>query len=113
MPIYEFKCNNCKKEFSTLVFNTKDKSENFCPQCNGKELTRLISRVSFFKTESQRLKEFNTGKHRGEDFYKDPRNLGLWAKKKAQELGAGDLGPKFEEKLERARSGKIFEDMDI
>jgi len=44
----------------------------------------------------------------GEEFYKDSRNIGLWAKK-ASEGNGGYLGPKFDEIAESARperSGK-------
>jgi hypothetical protein len=37
--------------------------------------------------------------------------VGLWAKKRVQELGV-DLGPKFDEVVERARTGKILEDYE-
>jgi hypothetical protein len=35
--------------------------------------------------------------------------VGLWAKKRAQELGA-DLGSSFEETVEKARTGKILDE---
>ena len=48
----------------------------------------------------------------GEEFYKDSRNVGLWAKKRAKEMGV-DLGPKFDEIQESARTGKILEKYDL
>jgi len=45
-----------------------------------------------------------------ESFYRDSRNVGLWAKKRAKEMGV-DLGSQFEETVEKARSGKILDDL--
>jgi len=55
------------------------------------------------------LKNFDTSKPRGEDFYKDSRNIGLWAKRRMRELGV-DLGPKMDEIMERGRTGKILDE---
>jgi hypothetical protein len=55
------------------------------------------------------LKNFDTSKPRGEKFYRDSRNVGLWAKKRMRELGV-DLGSKMDEIVERGRTGKILEE---
>jgi hypothetical protein len=55
------------------------------------------------------LTSFDTSRPRGDDFYKDSRNVGLWAKKRMRELGV-DLGPKMDEIVERGRTRKILED---
>jgi hypothetical protein len=55
------------------------------------------------------LENLDTSKPKGDAFYKDSRNVGLWAKKRMKELGA-DLGPKMDEIVERGRTGRILED---
>ena len=60
--------------------------------------------------EAARLDRYDPGKPRDESFYKDSRNVGLWAKKRAKQMGV-DLGPKFEATVEKARSGKLVKDM--
>jgi len=111
VPIYEYRCNKCRCEFEALVLSLKDSSEVSCTRCGSKDLTRLISRFTCHCAEESRLDEFDTGRKYGDEFYRDSRNIGLWAKKRAKELGA-DLGPKFDEVLERARTdpGKYIED---
>lgn len=104
MPIFEYRCNSCKKEFAKLIL-TKDKKIS-CPFCGKSKLTRLFSCFSTFKTESDRLAEIDTKKIPDESYYKHAGNIGLWAKKRAKELGI-DLGEKFEEKIEKARNSKI------
>ena len=45
MPIYEFRCKKCKKDFECLVFGKAD--DVCCPTCNGKRVERLMSAASF------------------------------------------------------------------
>ena len=42
MPMYDYKCNKCRKEFEKLVpFSTEDKDVE-CPSCNNKDSKRLL-----------------------------------------------------------------------
>jgi hypothetical protein len=97
---------------SFLILKLSEASALKCKGCESQDLNRLLSRVAYHRSESDRMAEFNTNKPRGEEFYKDSRNVGLWAKKRAKELG-GDLGPEFDEVVDRARTGKILEDYDL
>lgn len=45
MPIYEYKCNKCNKEFEYIVFGSDNEIE--CPECSGKEVERVLSACSF------------------------------------------------------------------
>lgn len=109
MPIYEYLCNECHKEFSQLFLNLKEINKVRCKYCNSKNLTKLVSLFAVHQTEESRLANFDTSKPRGDDFYKDTRNIGLWAKKRMRELGV-DLGPKMDEIVEKGRTGKILEE---
>jgi len=108
MPIYEYECQQCQAVSGFLVLKKGDESKIACLKCGSKKMSRVISRVTYHRAESDRLDEFDTRKPQGEEFYKDSRNVGLWAKKRAKELGA-DLGEKFDEVVESARTGKILE----
>lgn len=108
MPIYEYRCNRCHKEFSHLSIHSSEEKGVTCQYCKGKDLTRLLSSFSVHQTEESRLSQLDTSKPPGESYYKDPRNVGLWAKKRMRELGA-DLGPKMDEIVEKGRTGKILE----
>lgn len=111
MPIYEYRCNQCNEEFSELLLNQRQISKVRCRSCNSKDLTKLISSFSVHQTEESRLTSFDTSKPKGDDFYKDSRNVGLWAKKRMKELGV-DLGSKMDEIVERGRTGKILDEYD-
>jgi len=107
VPIYEFRCNHCHAKLSIFVRSISSPLTPKCNACGSEELTRLISRVAIKKSASTIEEELGPPRQTGDlDYYKDPRNIGRWAKKRAQELGA-DLGPKFDEMVERAQSGEI------
>jgi putative FmdB family regulatory protein len=111
MPIYEYHCQACGRDQSLLFLSQREAaSRPRCKYCDARRLTRLLSRFAYHQTEATRLQDFDTNAPRGESFYKDSRNVGLWAKKRAKELGA-DLGSQFEETVEKARSGKILDDL--
>ncbi len=40
MPIYEFTCNKCKKDFELLVFG---KNEITCPHCGTEDIRKKLS----------------------------------------------------------------------
>lgn len=43
MPLYEYACETCHKEFELLV---RGDEKPVCPDCKSKKLTRLLSVVS-------------------------------------------------------------------
>ncbi|MCX7959820.1 MAG: zinc ribbon domain-containing protein [Deltaproteobacteria bacterium] len=52
MPLYEYKCGNCKKIFEELIRNISDESGISCPVCGSKEIKRLMSAYSAFGSSS-------------------------------------------------------------
>jgi len=103
MPIYEYECLDCSKESGFLVLRKEDERQITCLHCGGKRLKRLISRVAYHMSEGDRLEAYDPSAPQTGDFYRDSRNIGLHAKKRAQQLGV-DLGSSFETKLEKLRS---------
>ncbi len=113
MPIYEYACRRCKGEFQTLIMKAEDEDTLLCPHCGGRNLSRLISRVAYHQSERDRLNSYDPNARPSDSFYKDSRNIGLQAKKRAQEMGV-DLGSGFEAKLEKLRTdpGSVLKDSD-
>ena len=113
MPIYEYLCQVCGREFQYLVLKKEDEDSLACPGCKGRTLKRLVSRVFYHVSDQDRLAAFDPDAPRDDAFYKDTRNIGLHAKKRVQQMGA-DLGSGFEAKLDRLRTdpGKVFDDTE-
>ncbi len=46
MPIFEYQCDHCKKEFEKLVFAGEEEKVH-CPGCDSVEVTKKMSATSF------------------------------------------------------------------
>jgi putative FmdB family regulatory protein len=111
MPIYEYHCKSCQRNQSVLFLSQQGvEARPRCKYCGERRLTRLLSRFAYHQTEASRLQDLDTSAPHDESFYRDSRNVGLWAKKRAKQLGV-DLGSQFEETVEKARSGKVLDDL--
>ncbi len=113
MPIYEYQCHGCHRQFQSLIMGREDEKNLLCPKCGSRNLKRLISRVAYHVSESDRLANFDPKSRQGDGFYKDTRNIGLAAKKRAQQMGVG-LGSSFDEKVEKLRTdpGSVIKDSE-
>jgi putative FmdB family regulatory protein len=113
MPIYEYQCLGCERQFQRLVIKKEEEENLLCPECGGRQIKKLISRVAYHVSEEDRLGAFDPGARQNESFYSDSRNIGLRAKKRAREMGV-DLGSGFDEKVEKLRTdpGSVFKDSE-
>jgi len=111
VPIYEYQCRVCHKKFESLILGKREKESILCPDCGAKYPKKLISRVVYQVSERDRLAAFNPLTSKDKSFYNDARNIGLHAKKRAQQMGV-DLGEGFEKSLERLRTdpGRVLKD---
>ncbi len=113
MPIFEYRCRDCERHFQHLIMKKDEEAGLACPGCGGRNLKKLISKVAYLTSEQQRLNAFDPNARHSGSFYRDSRNIGLHAKKRAQQMGV-DLGSGFEEKLERLRTdpGSVIKDSE-
>lgn len=76
-------------------------------------MKRLISRVHHHGSEEERLAAYDPSAAKEDGFFRDSRNIGLAAKKRARQMGV-DLGKGFEEKLEKLRTdpGSVIRDSE-
>ncbi len=44
MPIFEYHCAKCDRDFEALVFGDQKVT---CPKCNGKKVEKLLSAFSY------------------------------------------------------------------
>lgn len=43
MPIFEYKCGECGREFETLVMGSEGDKDVCCPHCQSKKVSRQLS----------------------------------------------------------------------
>ncbi|GIV08737.1 MAG: FmdB family transcriptional regulator [Fimbriimonadales bacterium] len=55
MPIYEYRCQSCRKRFTKLLGIAQRDNPQPCPACGASVSKRLVSRVARLRSEDQML----------------------------------------------------------
>lgn len=101
MPIYEYRCGDCGKISSFLTFSVKEAFTPSCKHCGSNNLTKIVSRVAFLRSEESRLESLaDPSKMAGLD-ENDPKSIARWMKKMGKEMGE-DMGEDFDQAVEEA-----------
>ena len=113
MPIYEYRCQNCQRRVSIWwrTFSEAETGTTHCPRCGGEELSRLVSRVRIVRSEESRLEDLADPSSFGDLDENDPRSIARFMRKMSDEVGE-DIGPEFEEVVDRLESGESPEDIE-
>jgi putative FmdB family regulatory protein len=111
MPIYQYRCLNCKKRFEVfLSYKDYGVKSIFCPHCTSDQVQRRIGRIRIAKSEESRLDSL-TDTSNLEGLENDPVALGRMMRKMGNEMGE-DVGPEFNEVVDRLESGQSPEDIE-
>jgi len=100
MPIYEYRCNACRKKVAVLILN-RSSDEPVCTHCGNKELSRLFSRFAAPKSEEARLESLADPGKWGDIDENNPSSMAKFMKKMGKEFG-DELGEDFEQEVESA-----------
>jgi len=115
MPIYEYRCHDCRRRVSifwrTFSEAEEGKGTPACPRCGGANLTRLVSRVRVIRSEDSRLDDLGDFSDMPDLDENDPKSLGRFMRKMSAEVGE-DLGPEFDEVVGRLESGESPEEIE-
>ena len=108
MPIYEYRCEDCRGVTNVFVRSARARVEPRCEHCDSPHMTRMISRVNRVKTGQDVLDELGApgAGGRREDAYKDPRQIGSWVEQRFQEYGM-DVPEETREMIDAARDGEL------
>jgi putative FmdB family regulatory protein len=113
MPIYEYRCQDCKKKVSVFfrTLSAVDHNAARCPQCGGKNLSRLVSRVRALRSEESRLGGLADDSMLSGLDENDPKSMGHMLRKMARETGE-DMPPEFDEAMGRLEAGESPESIE-
>lgn len=113
MPIYEYRCGNCKRRVS-VFFRTMSAAQTdtpHCPNCDSTSLTRLVSRFATVKSEEARLDAMADPSALGDVDENDPKSMARFMRKMSSEMGE-EIGPEFDEMVGRLESGESPEEIE-
>lgn len=104
MPIYEYRCEDCKRRVSVFVKRMGQEADS-CPRCGGAHLVRLWSRFAMTRSEEDRLERLADDAELAGLDENDPKSVARFMKKMGQELGE-DAGEDFEQAMEELERGE-------
>ncbi|HBY93651.1 MAG: zinc ribbon domain-containing protein [Ardenticatenaceae bacterium] len=111
MPIYEYRCEDCGRRGQHLHRSFSDITVPPCPRCGSPRMKRLISKVAVLKSEEARMEALADPSSFGDLDENDPKSLARFMRKMGQEMGE-DLGPEFEEVVDRLEAGEDPESIE-
>jgi putative FmdB family regulatory protein len=113
VPIYEYRCYDCRRRVSIFwrTFSDAEEGAPVCPRCGGAHLARLVSRVRVVRSEESRLDSVADFDDLPDFDESDPRSMGRWMRKMSREMGE-DLGPEFDEVVGRLEAGEDPEEIE-
>jgi putative FmdB family regulatory protein len=115
MPAYEYNCLNCKQKFEVFMsYAEYGSKEVTCTHCGSGNIQRRIGRIRIAKSDDSRMESL------AGDFddpaalaglEEDPQALGRMMRKMSREMGE-DLGPEFNEVVDRLEKGQSPEEIE-
>ncbi len=115
MPSYEYRCLDCKKRFEIFIcYSQYGELEVHCPHCDGANIQRRIGRIRIAKSEDRRMDDLASDfadPAALEGLEDDPRSLGRMMRKMSTEMGE-DMGPEFDDVIDRLEKGQSPEDIE-
>ena len=109
MPIYEYRCADCRRTVSIFFRSFGAVTEPVCPRCGGTALTRLMSRVVVRRGGGAGDGEDRGGDDLGGMFddldENDPRALARAMRRMGDEMGE-PLEPEMEAAIGRLERGE-------
>ena len=111
MPIYEFRCNACRRDVSVFQRSINSTAVTRCSNCGSEDLKRLVSKVNFHRAASGGFDDGGFDEDALLDGVdeNDPRAMARWARRMGSELGE-DLPPDFDEMVSRMEAGEMPDD---
>ena len=110
MPLYEYSCRACSKQFTFLAGVISDNSEARCPRCGSRDLAKLMSRVARGRSDDDRM-EAMAERMETKDL-DDPGSLRQFAREMGRELSAEtgeDMSDEMEAMIEAEARGEADE----
>jgi putative FmdB family regulatory protein len=111
MPSYEYRCFDCKRPFDIFMSYVEYGNRQVkCAHCQSEHVQRRLSRIRIAKSDDQRLDDF-ADPSALEGLEDDPKALGRMMRKMSSEMGE-ELGPEFNEVVDRLEKGQSPDDIE-
>ncbi len=108
MPVYEYRCDACRRKTSVLVRSVAHPPGVTCAHCGGASVQRVISSFAYHRGMGQVWENSGEPSLAGnsDDYYKDPRNIGRWTEQRLEQLGV-EMPSEARQMIDAAREGEM------
>jgi putative FmdB family regulatory protein len=110
VPIYEFRCRDCRRRTSVFTRTIGGGADAVCSRCGSRDMSRLISRVAVIRSEDDAFSSIDESALADVD-EQDPRSMARWVRKMSREMGE-PLDAETQGQLERMEAGEMPDDLD-
>ncbi len=110
MPIYEYRCNACRRRTSVFTRNMSAPVTADCEHCGSPDISRLFSRVAVLRSEDDLAGDIDESSL-GDIDENDPRSVARWVRKMSRQMGE-PLDTEMESDLERMEAGEMPDDYE-
>ena len=108
MPIYEYRCQNCRKRTSVFVRSVSSSVTAVCKHCGSRKISRMMSRVAVLRSDGDMPAGFDEASL-GDLDENDPRSMAKWIRKMSNDMGE-PLDAEMENDLDRMEAGEVPDD---
>ena len=108
MPIYEYRCNNCRRKAEIFVHSFSLPSNPTCTHCGSEDLSRIFSKFAVRRSKSDKSVYddiLSDSKLTQGLMHNDPRALAEWSRKMSRAADE-DSTPETEELMDRLEAGE-------
>jgi putative FmdB family regulatory protein len=104
MPLYEYRCLECKNRCTILVLSLANAPAPHCRHCQSPKVERLLSRFASPKSEEARLESLADPDNLSGLDENDPESMARFMKKMGEEMGE-DVGDEIDQAMESGDPG--------
>jgi len=108
VPIYEFRCQRCRRRSSVFTRSIGGVAEAVCSHCGSREMSRLISKVAVLRSGDDAFAGLDESSL-GDVDENDPRSMARWLRQMSRQAGE-PLDAEMESELERMEAGEMPDD---
>ena len=113
MPLYEYRCKDCRRRSTVLVRSISSTTDASCQHCGSGSLTRLISKFSFRRSWGGSLDWTPDSGYPDDMDQDDPKQMAQWMRRMQHEMGE-EVSPEFEQMMDEMESeGSGYQDDDL
>lgn len=112
MPIYEYRCRDCRKRYTMLTLRVSEESVPQCDKCGSRRAERLLSRFAMPKSDAKRQERLADPSAMAGIDESDPKSVARWMRKMGKEMGDEMGGEDFDAMVDEIEGGDTDDDTE-